>query len=396
MRHPPRELERFLHELAASARPGDQLPTIRELMRRFGASQTVVQRLFTEMKEKGLIESQVGRGTYFLGERSRPSASLESRHATGSAPPAPRSSGPGVKSVLLLRRSISIVRGRLLVEGLQRRFAADGHRVLEVAYSDPGHARAVLKSLPRFDACILQSTYRTIPIELLASLRDKTEVVAIDGAALVGADVEAVGTEWGTPLDVAVARLRELGHRHIAFATTSHALLATQMGRRRFEHLRATLHDTDLQEIVLPMLPDEDYAARLVDEVRSRCTEPGHAPFTALVAWGIEDGAKFRALLSEIGIEVPGALSVILLGRTDLPNEHAGFFETIGSSVEDQIEALYEAVRARWAQPSAPHALHFTPVRARSGASVAALGGASRDGHPAQKSRSRQPSRASG
>lgn len=282
--------------------------------------------------------------------------------------PRPRSA---VKSVLLLRRSVSITRGRVLVEELQRRFAADGHRVLELSYNDPDHARTVLRSLPRFDACVVQSTYKTIPIELLAALREKCDVLAVDGMALAGTDVESVGTEWGEPLATAVASLMQRGHRRIAYATTTYPFLATQLGQRRLEHLSSTLEGTELQAIAIPHLPDDDYAAALAGAVKASVDEAGRPPFTALAVWGIEDGAKFRDLLLEAGLAVPLALSVVLLGRTDLANEHAGFFEMQGCRVTDQAESLYQAINARWADPSAPYGVRLIPVTCRSGASVA-------------------------
>ena len=353
------DLEQYLDELANNARPGDRLPPIRDLMRRFGVSQMLVQRAFQGLKTKGLIDSQVGRGTYFRGDSEPTQASGSHRlQAT--------------RSVLLLRRSISITRGRVLVEGLQRRFTADGHRVLEVSYTDPAHARTVLKGSPRFDACVVQSTYKTITIDLLAALRDKSDVLAVDGATLAGTDVEAVGMEWGEPLAKAIALLRQQGHVRIAYAATSSPVLATQMGRRRFAYLQSTLVDTELDEITLPHLPDENYETALVDLIKASLDASGRLPFTALVAWGIEDGAKFRQLLLEAGVAIPSSLSVVLLGRTDLANEHANFFDTVGCSVADQIESLYEAVNARWADPSIPYGVRLIPVTSRAGQSIAA------------------------
>lgn len=366
MQSPEQELGRFLEALADEARPGDRVPPIRELMRRFGASQVLVQRAFHDLKTRGLIESQVGRGTYFRGQDAAPPAPPE-----GGAGMAPRTRAAATRSVLLLRRSISIARGRVLVEGLHHRFASEGHPVLEVSYTDSEHARTVLKALPSFDACVVQSTYRTLPIDLLAPLRDKCRVLAVDGAALVGADVEAVGTEWGEPLAQAVGVLQRAGHRSIAYASTAQPFLATQLGRRRFEHLRESLADSVLHDISVPLMPDERYAETLVHQLKALADEAGRLPFTALVAWGIEDGAAFRTLLAQAGIAVPGALSVVLLGRIDLPNEHAGFFDTVGCSVNDQVEMLYQAIQARWAVPSAPYGVQFTPVRRLAGASVA-------------------------
>lgn len=364
------ELDQFLEQLARGAQAGERLPTIRELMRRFEVSQTVVERAFRLMKSRGLIDSQVGRGTFFRAEGAAAAASLRRPGDTSHAGPVPRT-GSAVKSVLLLRRSVSITRGRVLVEELQRRFAADGHRVLELSYNDPDHARTVLRSLPRFDACVVQSTYKTIPVELLAALREKCDVLAVDGLALAGTDVESVGTEWGEPLATAVASLIQRGHRRIAFGTTTYPFLATQLGQRRLDHLSSTLAGTELRTLAIPHLPDGDYAAALAGAIKASVDEDGQPPFTALAAWGIEDGAKFKDLLLGAGLAVPSALSVVLLGRTDLANEHAGFFEMQGCRVADQAETLYTAINARWADPSAPYGVRLIPVTCRSGASVA-------------------------
>lgn len=364
MRNSNADLDHFLSNLARDARPGDRVPPIRDLMRRFGASQMIVQHALQNLKAQGLIASQVGQGTFFRGE------GLASD--IGAADPRGRAPRPSpTKSVLLLRRSISLARGRVLVEGLQRRFAADGHRVLEVSYTDPDHAVTVLKGLPRFDACVIQSTFKTITVELLAALRGKSDVLAVDGAAFVGADVDAVGMEWGEPLAAAVELLRQQGHRRIAYASTSHLFLATQLGQRRFEHLQKTLTDVELHAITVPHLPDDHYESSLVDKVRAEMAAADRPPFTALVAWGIEDGAKFRGLLAGVGMEVPSALSVVLLGRSDLANEHDDFFDTVGCSVEEQVACLHQVINARWADPSLPYGLRMIPVTARPGVSTA-------------------------
>lgn len=361
------DLDSFLEELARTARPGDRLPTIRELMRRFDASQTRVQRAFRQLKDRGLIDSQVGRGTFFVGAVGTPGVPA----AVPRRPPAPRPAAAGGRSVLLLRRSVSIMRGRALIDGLQSRFASEGCRVLELSYTDAEHARMVLDGLPRFDACVVQSTFKTIPIELLGALRERSDVLAVDGAALVGTDVESVGTEWGEPLAIAVERLCGRGHRRIAFATTTHPFLATELGRRRFESLCRARADVAFEPMLLPHLPDDPaYLAALVDALRAGRDASGRPRSGALVAWGVEDGARFRAELAESGIAVPSALSVVLLGRTDLVNEHADFFETVGCSIADQIATLHQAIHARWQNPGAPYGMRLTPVTLREGASV--------------------------
>jgi hypothetical protein len=234
----------------------------------------------------------------------------------------------------------------------------------------------MLKGLPRFDACVIQSSFRTIPIDLLAALRERSDVLAVDGAALIGTDVQAVGIEWGEPLAQAVARLHVRGHRRIAVASTSRPLLATQLGWRRFEALaREQAQVLDLQALALPHDPGDEYEAALVAAIEAAAAD-GALPFSALVAWGVEDGERLRARLAAIGIDVPASLSVVLLGRTDLVNEHAGFFDVVGCSVADQIDAVHRAVLARWAEPERPYGVELVPVSARAGASVATPPGA--------------------
>lgn len=363
------ELQQFLDDLARQASPGDRLPPIRDLMRRFGASQQVVQRALQDLKARGLIDSQVGRGTYFHG-------------ASGVAAMA---AAPRARSVLLLRRSISIVRGRALMDGLLQRFTADGHRVLEVSYTDPDHALQVLKGLPRFDACVVQSTFKILTLELLAALREKCSVLAVDGATLAGTDVEVVGMEWGEPLAAAVDLLQQHGHQRIAYASTSHLFLANQLGQRRFEQLQHARPTLQGQLLLLPHLPGDDYEAALVDLIRQSLQADGRPSFTALAAWGIEDGARLRRLLAEVGLDVPTALSVVLLGRTDLANEHAGFFDTIGCQVADQISRLHQAVVARWADATRPYGVQLIPLTTRAGQSVAAPAAAPQRGRSTRR-----------
>lgn len=372
MRNPAADVERFLEALAQESKPGDRLPPIRELMKRFGASQAVVQRAFGRLKAADLIKSEVGRGTFFVGRRFASSASVRNQRSDPASWDA-REEGSGGLSILLLRRSVSIVRGRRLIEGLHKVFVAEGARVLELSYTDPLHAQTVLKGLPRFDACVVQSTYRPLPIDLLAALRERCTVLAVDGLALAGSDVESVGTEWGEPLATAVAALRRLGHTSIAFATTQHPFLSTQLALRRFAGLMQEAEPPLAgQVLTLPLLPDEGYVEALLERLQASRTASGKLPFTALVAWGVEDGAAFRAGLDQLGIDVPRSLSVVLLGRADIDTEHAGFFDVVGSLVADQVQALHQTIHQRLASSDAPFAVTITPVKTRRGQSMAA------------------------
>jgi GntR family transcriptional repressor for pyruvate dehydrogenase complex len=50
--------------LAGTLRPGDQLPSERELAEQFGVSRTAVREAVKALREKGLVEIQLGKGTF--------------------------------------------------------------------------------------------------------------------------------------------------------------------------------------------------------------------------------------------------------------------------------------------------------------------------------------------
>ena len=60
-----------LIEMIDEAPDGARLPTVRELMARYGVGQATVQDAFTTLREKGLITSRVGRGSFVVKPGSR-------------------------------------------------------------------------------------------------------------------------------------------------------------------------------------------------------------------------------------------------------------------------------------------------------------------------------------
>ena len=361
------ELERYIATLAAEARVGDRLPPVRDLMKRFGLSQVVVQRVVHALRAQGLVEVHAGKGIFFIAGGDGTSAERVATTGQRDAAAAPASRA---RSVLVLRRAVHVDRGRPYIERLRQRLLEAGHKVIEVSFSDAAHAKTVLKALPRFDACVIQSVYHAVPSDMLATIQEKADAVLFDGITMVGDGVDSIGTEWGEPLTEAAALLRQRGHRRLCFAATSLPLLATRLGLRRWEYMGKRQPDTRHQTLLLPLMPDEGYAESLAAELQAMADAQGRLPFSALIVWGITDGARFRRLLDDAGIVVPGRLSVVLLGRTDLRNEHADFFEIFGTRVEDQVRMMIDALDRRWAEPAAPFGAALAPVTHREGLSV--------------------------
>lgn len=355
-------LQSYLRSVALTAARGERLPTVRQLMRDFSLSQQNVERALKALKEEGLVAAHVGRGTFFTGENSEP---IATSRGAGNA-------DKGQRSVILLRRSSNNLRGRFVLEELQRRLSEAGHVTLEVGYSDPEHAKQVLQTLPRFDACIVQNSFDTMPVDMIAAIRRKTETIVVDGAWLVGTDIDAVGFEWGQSIETAVQRLTTTGHDCIHFLTTTSFFLANEMGLHRWRNLRER---PDLAQILQPeirvaKLPPKDYEDVAVDAFLNAITDKPAAGRRALIIWGIDDGARFKTLIERSGLAIPEDLSVILLGRTDLAPEAGGFFHVIGYSAADQVDGVYRRLIERWQEPKEPFGLRLLPMTEHPGPSL--------------------------
>ncbi|MFD2265025.1 GntR family transcriptional regulator [Lacibacterium aquatile] len=359
------KLQDHLRDLAAKALPGDRLPPVRDLMRDFSLSQPNVQRVLADLKHEGVISAQIGRGTFFVkGGDGSVELPVEK-------PPLVKQRG---RSVMLLRRVLSTGRARFVADDVQNRILQSGDLALEVAYSDADHAKQVLQGMPRFDACLVQNFFEKLPIDMLTAIRKKTDTVVVDGAWLMGTDVDAVGFEWGEPVARAIDLLVQQGHRRIGYITTASSFLANELGKLRYRRLRQRPEFADrLLEIVeLSKLPHADYEQLVVEQIRA--AKDQHK-MTAVLVWGVENGAVLRSLLERHLGTIPARMSVVLLGRTDLVAEHADFFTMIGYSSAEQGAALHAKLLHRWANPSAPYVPEFVPMHERSGQTVAPMNG---------------------
>ncbi|MCZ7643919.1 MAG: GntR family transcriptional regulator [Planctomycetota bacterium] len=107
----PRKLKHTLVSRALlddlrSLHPGHKLPTVRQLMKRFGASQATIARALDELKRQGLISRKAGSGVYV--ERPRPVH--------------------GDYSVAVVVPDVSTTTSSLMLKGIEREFSASGYR----------------------------------------------------------------------------------------------------------------------------------------------------------------------------------------------------------------------------------------------------------------------------
>lgn len=358
-----KRLENYLEALARDARPGDKFPTVRALMSEFGISQSVVQRVTKKLKAEGKITAETGRGTFFIGGegRAHEHSSTDDDDYTDQ------------RTVLFLRRATYIRRGQKALEILHDMLQNDGCRIVDVSYTDRRDAVPILHGLPRFDACVVQTSFEAISIEVLSAIRQKTAAIIVDGALLAGTEVDSVGNEWGSAVDLALDHLIALGHSSIGLLTSTKSLLANELGRIRFETLNTREKPGTRNIIRIPAWLDKEYENLAASAIADARRKDGSFPFSALLVLGVENGVRFREGLTEKGIEVPRDLSIVLLGRPDLENEHVGFFSCAGIDTKQQAEAMRDAIMRRWQEPAADYVVTYVSPYLRKGASTAPM-----------------------
>ena len=322
--------------------PGDRLPTMREMMRRFGTAQRVIEAALAPHVKAGRLVSRRGLGIV-VAEPPDPARIWEA------------------DVLVLYRLSASRLARNLLME-LEQRIKARGHRILILGFSDEGQALSILSRLGRFRVCMVQVHFEPIPLPFLAGLSDHADQVAGDGISTTGVGVDAIGTNWREALSVAMRHLRQAGHRRIGFLTSNHPARPIAMARQ--EYLRqAEQMPGGGWLIALDALPG-DYTSRdMAGALDGLSDGTGALPFTALITWGVVDGHLVDRALSALRL-APGAdLSVMILGSVDFPSEHLDRFDVVGNSNAEKIDTFEQVLLSRLDPEGPAPATHYLPIR---------------------------------
>src|ERR1043166_7018727 len=140
---------------------GDQLPTVRQLMKRFGVSQLSIQTALEHLKREKVITAHVGRGTFVI----RPAHAAQ----------------PACTTVTVFRFDYPSRRGEEITRALHHALQAHQCRMLTLTCGEEEHALKVLRGAPASDAYILQPLHPNIPLRLLELLRRRGQAVVVEG-----------------------------------------------------------------------------------------------------------------------------------------------------------------------------------------------------------------------
>lgn len=329
-----------IRSLAVRSAPGTRLPTVRRLIGEFGVSQHIVQGAFETLRREGLISSHVGKGT-FVG--------------------AVRPARTAARSVLTLLYQHPYQRGDVIARLIRQRLALDGHESLALTYSNVAHVMDLLKSDARYDAAILQPRSSTIPVSLLALLRQRADAVMIEGQAAEHLDVDAVSNDPAKTTDLVVAHLLRQGHRRIAW-------IKEDSGNYFFDRtaafFRAHCAGAGLSAEDAPVLDAEAEGDRLglrdlpgvIARLKGNRRRPAH---TAVVVASFAEGRAVIDALRANGLETPRDVAVVRLGTPDLDADHLGRITTAGRPSTRAAQTVLARLDWRWRNPSAPFRTHY-------------------------------------
>jgi DNA-binding LacI/PurR family transcriptional regulator len=346
-----------LQQRLADLSPGERLPTVRELMVSFGASQFSVQQALGRLRKQGLIDSQVGRGTFVAGQKVSPSRA---------------------RNVLVLSYEQQSDRADELTRLMHQAFLKRDWRSVILTYADFNQAAEIVEGLPRFDACVVQPRGTIVPLSLLAMLKARGHWVVVEGFGVTGIDVDAVAIDWPEAVSLALRHLYDLGHRRIGFVAQSLSLRSFVSTTAEFRRLHAWAGLSSDIDPVIPLANDrEDMAFGALERYLVDSGSGGRTRFTAYIVYPRAfHGDRLIRSFVQAGLRIPQDVGVMALGYSDLAHEHVGRLDTVGQSAGAVVDAIITAIEARWQQPDASFGLKYLRPEIVMRGSTAALASA--------------------
>lgn len=328
-----------LRAQASQMASGGKLPSVRRLMRQFGVSQLTVQQAIGQLEREGLVERQLGRGTFVAGG------------AISSA-----------RTVTILRSDTPSRRGDEVMRATHHRLKEQGYRPLVVTYCDFDQATAVLRDTPRPDAYVLQPAFGQAPLELLAFLRRHSDTVIVDGE-VDGVNVDALVTDWQRGLENAVEHLMRYGHRRIALASGEPPYTWEVLASHFHTLCRWAKLPTEPEPVITATTrvgesPVAGMRERLTDLMR----EHDGLPFTAMVVNSFASATGALESLATARVRVPDDVSLVVLDSPDLGEDTLVPLTMVGHTSEQIGRGIVRRIEQRWRDPDMRYGcLRFPP-----------------------------------
>jgi len=268
--------------------PGSKIPSLRELSLTFDVSHGLVQQAVRVLVAEGLLESEVGRGTF--------------------VPASPIAA----KTVALVLPSLGSEHMRDIITGVKDGLGDDSYRLLlQVADNDYGNEVEMLAGLSNTlvaGAIVYPPPYAKYATQLAELVNSRQLPMVLVDTELPGLEVDAVTTHRGELGGKAIEHLLDLGHTRIGILdkdvdSTSESLMRDGMAQA----LRgAGLDFDDLPRAQMSRgIPAQELITKFLEE---------HRDLTAVVS--TDDGVSIMLIKAarQLGLSVPKDFSFVALG----------------------------------------------------------------------------------
>lgn len=329
-----------LRRLAQSLAPGDRLPPLVELERRFEVATGTVEAAVRTLRQEGVLVSRRGSGTFVADRLPRPTR----------------------KQIIAVLAPFSLSYYKHIVEHITAHASTNPNQAVVCRYDD--------ESLTAEDVLLLEALDPHGFLVIGWNLAWAAQTIAERGhrVVLLGeppADaVATVANVYGDPEYggyVATRHLLEQGHRRFAYvygAGPKEKLFA----ERRWRGHRRALREAEIEATTHPLLFHQPWLKQQQAEVEAlRAVLQGPHAVTALVAWNGSIARDVLRVLDTIGVRVPDDVS--LIGYDNLPVEwHTDTpLDTVDQHLDVQVRHAFGLLSAPSAAGAVPTAV-VTPT----------------------------------
>lgn len=272
--------------------PLEAFPTVAELMSEYAVSQATVTQALRRLQQQGLIRRPLGRKRYVVAPRAP-------RHQASIAVLRPFWPSPEYDSLLTaLQQECTLRRWNLSLAHYRSWSDLDLHRLV-------GEHEGIISidHPPRFSEG--QENHLREKQYPFISLMGRPEDATFGG-------VEGDDVELGR---LAVATLRELGHRRIAILLNEPASVSVSRRLRGWRAAMEEAGETDLSDLVIDcsVAPGQD-SIELGRQMFDRWMERDHPEFTAVFATAWTGALAVMRVMHDRHIDLPGRCSLLSQG----------------------------------------------------------------------------------
>lgn len=347
-----RNLLDALREEFSALPAGARLPTIREVAGRYGASQFAAQRAFESLKEEGMIQSFIGRGSFVAGIEQ----------------PGPT---PSEARILVVSHATPSTRGSDIARDLYAALAEAGHKIIQVTYGDVADLKDLL-GRGGFDICVLQPRRSVLSAEALALLKSKARHMIVEGRQLELMDVDVFVRNRAKSISIALRHLDELGHSRVGLLT-ERLDLAAGYGEidNLFSQMRMAASSSDPGLILRVDSSDRSSGtAEAIGTAVKDALQEGVTLPTAFIVSGRFLAEEIVAGFASAELSIPDDVSLVHLRASE---SSTSFLTTVGRSATHVSTGLVELINWRLANPAEPSGLVLDDPLLRIGQSTRAV-----------------------